>query len=435
MSIYKRVRDGKASNFYYYKFEYQGKVIRKCAETANKYEAMAREREARTHAREGRWAEIRKMGMRQSGDAARMADVLTVYRNRAPVTPTTKRQNISCLRTVCATLYKNELEELSTADMTAKLVREYKAAAIAGAGQDKVALESAKITANSTYGQARSLFSDAMLICYEDNNLHLGDNIAEFRTVPLFEVARRQYKRPSLELLIQLLKMAFVGEGDIKSLRDTDPNAYKAFLLCLGLGLRKAGASHARYSWITQQKSAPIAQLMLAFRAKAPAAGQAAATPAVPVSSDDANPSPATDQAAAIPVIQEKVQRVLLIQIEEDFQPKGKDETCIPMDEFVFTELEALRVANSDVKAPSYILHGNFSERTELVWRRLSAWMLSLGWERRMKAHELRKLYGSEVATAFGLYAAQQLLGHKDANITSDRYAALTNLPDVRIFG
>lgn len=413
MSIYKRVRDGKASDFYYYKFEYQGKVIRKCAETANKYEAMAREREARTHAREGRWAAIRKMGMRQGGGSARMSDVLTVYRNRAAVTPTTIRQNISCLRTVCATLYTTELEELSTADLTAKLVREYKAAALAAAGQDKVALESAKITANSTYAQARSLFSEAMLVCYADNNLELGDNIAEFRTVPLFDVARRQYKRPSLELLVKLLKLAFVGEGETKSLRDTDPNAYKAFLLCLGLGLRKAGASHARYSWITEQKSAPIAQLMLALRAaQAPA-----------------------DQAAAIPAVPEKAQRVLAIQIESDFQPKGKDETCIPMDDFVFAELEALRVANADPAAPAYFLHGNFSERTELVWRRLSAWMLSLGWERRMKAHELRKLYGAEVATAFGIYAAQTLLGHKDANLTSDRYAALTNMPDVRIFG
>jgi hypothetical protein len=52
-----------------------------------------------------------------------------------------------------------------------------------------------------------------------------------------------------------------------------------------------------------------------------------------------------------------------------------------------------------------------------------------------MKAHELRKLYGAEVASEFGIYAAQKLLGHKDPRLTSARYASLTELPDVNIFG
>jgi integrase len=138
---------------------------------------------------------------------------------------------------------------------------------------------------------------------------------------------------------------------------------------------------------------------------------------------------------AADAPVPDHVQRVLLVQIEDDFQPKGKDEQMIPMDDFLHNELQALRVPTADPNAPQYILHGNMTERCDDVWRRLSAWMRSLGWDRRMSAHELRKLYGSEVASAHGIYAAQKLLGHKDANLTSARYADITSMPNVKIFG
>jgi integrase len=42
----------------------------------------------------------------------------------------------------------------------------------------------------------------------------------------------------------------------------------------------------------------------------------------------------------------------------------------------------------------------------------------------------LRKQFGSYVATAFGLYQAQKLLGHSSPQITSDYYASLVELPE-----
>lgn len=58
-------------------------------------------------------------------------------------------------------------------------------------------------------------------------------------------------------------------------------------------------------------------------------------------------------------------------------------------------------------------------------------WMRSRGWKRRQGLHELRKYYGSMVATESGsLYATQLVLGHQDVNTTRDYYAGLLESPD-----
>ena len=45
----------------------------------------------------------------------------------------------------------------------------------------------------------------------------------------------------------------------------------------------------------------------------------------------------------------------------------------------------------------------------------------------------MRKLFGAQIATGYGLYVAQKLLGHTDPKITSDYYAALCSIPDVKV--
>jgi hypothetical protein len=45
----------------------------------------------------------------------------------------------------------------------------------------------------------------------------------------------------------------------------------------------------------------------------------------------------------------------------------------------------------------------------------------------------LRKEFGSLVATQFGLFHAQKLLGHSTPVVTAAFYAGLTSLPDVRM--
>ncbi len=407
MSVYKRKRDGKKSEFYYFKFNYRGKVFRQCTETADKMVALAREREAYKAAVEGRWSTIEQRGMRQGGSAP-VSKILEVYRAQGSLGRMTIVKNISALRNICRRAYPDvELEELAVHQLNDRAVRAYKTAMMAAAGADQLAQERAKVTANSTYRQARSIFADQMLRTFSDAGYDLTGIIEPFRSVPLFLVSTRQYRRPPVELLDRVLRAAFHGVDGQPSLREADPNAYKAFLLALGLGLRRNSASHARYAWIQEHKTASISQLM--FRLQAPAGPEAAG--------------------------QAKPQRILMLQVESDFRPKGRDECVIPMDDFVYQELMALQVALADPAAPHYILHGSLTERTDYVWDRLSAWMTALGWDRRMKAHELRKLFGAEVATSFGIYTAQRLLGHKDPGLTSSRYADLASVPDLKIFG
>jgi len=62
----------------------------------------------------------------------------------------------------------------------------------------------------------------------------------------------------------------------------------------------------------------------------------------------------------------------------------------------------------------------------------LNKWLKDkVGWTTQKGAHELRKLYGAQVATGYGLYVAQRLLGHSDPSVTSDYYADLCEVPRV----
>jgi integrase len=69
---------------------------------------------------------------------------------------------------------------------------------------------------------------------------------------------------------------------------------------------------------------------------------------------------------------------------------------------------------------------------TESDIRTLNKWMKDkVGWTTQKGAHELRKLYGAQVATGYGLYVAQRLLGHSDPSVTAAYYADLCEVPRV----
>ena len=68
----------------------------------------------------------------------------------------------------------------------------------------------------------------------------------------------------------------------------------------------------------------------------------------------------------------------------------------------------------------------------DLVGRHLAQWMRNVGWssERYDKAaHELRKLFGSDVYTELGAEVAKEWLGHASITTTVQFYANLTRHP------
>jgi integrase len=60
--------------------------------------------------------------------------------------------------------------------------------------------------------------------------------------------------------------------------------------------------------------------------------------------------------------------------------------------------------------------------RCDCTWRFLNAWLKGKGVSQRTAVHSLRKESGSLVASAFGIEAARQHLGHRDIKTTSSHY-------------
>jgi len=172
------------------------------------------------------------------------------------------------------------------------------------------------------------------------------------------------------------------------------PDAYCAILLALGLGMRRNEIDKARWSWLKYDS---------------------------------------------------KGNCVLEIRHESDFTPKGGTNRFVRIPNELHLELEKARVS---LDSP-YVLGGAvkdnpkvFGYRRRSTLRIASEWLRDHGIEtgklRGNPLHRLRKQFGSEVATSFGLFQAQKLLGHSSPTVTAKYYAAQTNLPElthVRILG
>jgi integrase len=99
---------------------------------------------------------------------------------------------------------------------------------------------------------------------------------------------------------------------------------------------------------------------------------------------------------------------------ENLFQTKSRKSRTIPLGK-AFLESACEGITESDI-------------------RTLNKWMKDkVGWTTQKGAHELRKLYGAQVATGYGLYVAQRLLGHSDPSVTAAYYADLCEVPRVAV--
>ena len=171
--------------------------------------------------------------------------------------------------------------------------------------------------------------------------------------------------------------------------RQSHPEAYCAILLGLGLGLRANEIDKSRWSCVK-------------FDAKGDA--------------------------------------FLEIGNEVDFKPKGGSLRVIRIPKELHEELTRSRLDMASL----YILGGKASKSVEKngwgyrcreVIRIVNEWLRERGVDaeetRGNPLHRLRKQFGSEVATGFGLFAAQKLLGHSSPMVTAKYYAAQTELQEL----
>jgi integrase len=99
---------------------------------------------------------------------------------------------------------------------------------------------------------------------------------------------------------------------------------------------------------------------------------------------------------------------------ESLFQTKSRKSRTIPLGE-VFLSVACEGITEHDIES-------------------LNKWMKDkVGWTTQKGCHELRKLYGAQVATGYGLYVAQRLLGHSDPSVTAAYYADLCEVPRVEV--
>ncbi len=169
--------------------------------------------------------------------------------------------------------------------------------------------------------------------------------------------------------------------------REPHPDAYAALLLAFGCGLRANECDKARWTWLKKD-------------------GQGNC--------------------------------FIEVAKEADFRPKGESSRLIKIPHDLH---DALHSTRSDTGP--YILGGpastESSEQGGGLYRRpntfrvVNQWLRNRGVEAGNKygkpLHRLRKQFGSEVATSFGLFQAQKLLGHASPTITARHYASQVDLP------
>ncbi len=149
---------------------------------------------------------------------------------------------------------------------------------------------------------------------------------------------------------------------DAHELKKNDPNAYLAFLLAVTAGLRAKEIAYAQRQWFDDQNR-------------------------------------------------------IWITHADDFSSKSGKERMVEMEHWAVEEILAVS------QSPGFLLSGPESERRSGVLRRLNPWLKERGLDRSKPTHELRRLFGSYIATTRGVFIAQKFLGHSTPQLTSDQYA------------
>ena len=70
-----------------------------------------------------------------------------------------------------------------------------------------------------------------------------------------------------------------------------------------------------------------------------------------------------------------------------------------------------------------YVIDGNKTLRTDAIFRTVTDFLRTLGWETLKTNHALRAYAGSLVAMKYGIYDAQQFLRHSTVKVTESHYA------------
>ena len=260
--------------------------------------------------------------------------------------------------------WTERIDELRLERVTPKQVTEWQQGRVKRAGHSPAAIASAKRTANSYVRCARSLFGK------EIRKRLLGvelPKVLPFDGVDLFESGSMKYvSKVNVQTLIAAAK---------SELKQGEQEVYKAFLLGLFAGMRKAEIDLLEWRMLDFENNVIRLEETEWLRLKT------------------------RDSAGEITVDEEVIAEL------RQMMPQGQNQFVLASD----------RRPRNDSARIYY--------RCEPVFERLNEWLRSKGVQANKPLHELRKEIGALVATQHGIYAASRFLRHSDITTTARHYA------------
>ena len=257
------------------------------------------------------------------------------------------------------------VDAVALAKITPAAIEAWKLSYVASRGNgDEIKTRAARITVNSTIRCAKSLFAKDLLKPISAS-LQLPSPLP-FEGVKLFPRQNMRYNR---KIDAKAILAAVRDE-----LQPNDPEAFKAAVLCLFVGLRRNEADKLRWSSIDFARG------------------------------------------------------FIQVETQTDFAPKAETSlAAVEIDAEIVSILRAFREAapNAD-----YVLDGkavnpkaNYrTYRAKATWARFIAWLRVHGVDAQKPNHELRKEAGSIICENHGLFAASRFLRHADLSTTAQHY-------------
>jgi integrase len=219
-----------------------------------------------------------------------------------------------------------------------------------------------KRTFNSTYRQAKGLFSKPMRMALEQAGIKVP-GLEGFLGAPLYRVQGTVPPRITKTVADKV-------EDALWKLEDIE--LQKALILMFYCGLRNIEVLHAQWSWLMQGADG----------------------------------------------------RWYLQVGDAAYSTKGKRSRMVPVALEIASHLRRL------MSHPIHIIGGkNEEDRINTCYRFAPQFCRMCGVDGHKPAYELRKWFGCMVASNYGLFATQTLMGHKDPQVTSDSYAGLVQMP------
>lgn len=326
---------------------------------------------ARREIQAGRWSALRDATRLRTDCATTLGDLELAYQTYQPAPPkvlavSTKTKNIYALRNLLRKVGVDPLPAVPLNVLTGELVYRWKQVILADCKD--LSPEAATThcrSANSILIQARSVFADeARTYLTRSAGLLLPACLEKFRKEPGFkQISKTEYHAPTdLVIAKTFAHLAGLDLGD-----PCARNEFTACWLALGFGLRASDIARA------QKEHFHEVQGDIAFRP--PWFGK---------------------------------------------NKKSTPEVRVQLD--AWQHLGPLITALPD---GGHVVSGHATERASEVFRRISGWMKSIGWETTHHIHELRAWAGSYVAdhsSKDGIRAAQVFLRHRSYATTEKFY-------------